>query len=393
MDMDFNKILAAFSAVTGKQTLSEAAEKKETTWTDKSGKKHPATQVKGEKYTGKEAEKEEKKEVKESSLSDLIAKMDAIIAEEKSKKADKDYDGDGEIESEKDEVIGSRRKAAGLDEAAEKKETTWTDKSGKKHPATQVKGEKYTGKEAEKEDKKKVDEAEKSDKPWTDMKGNKHPGTAVKGEKYTGKEAEKEDKKKVDESTLAECGMMGDESESGMSVNTSVDTRTGRKTVSISADGESADQLMQMLKLAGVAGMGGDKAMGDVDGDGDHDLADHAQEMGGEVEVVSVPLSQHEGGIDFNKEEEVDETYSNEPHPQTQGVDTQLRQGTDLNKEKTMHKHSYRQGDNPMAMREAAELAALEQEIMEELNSIKVKKPTGKYGNSFKKPAAVKKVK
>ena len=41
---------------------------------------------------------------------------------------------------------------------AEKKETTWTDKSGKKHPATQVKGDKYTGKEAEKEDKKKADE-------------------------------------------------------------------------------------------------------------------------------------------------------------------------------------------------------------------------------------------
>lgn len=41
---------------------------------------------------------------------------------------------------------------------AEKKETTWTDKSGKKHPATQVKGDKYTGKEAEKEEKKKADE-------------------------------------------------------------------------------------------------------------------------------------------------------------------------------------------------------------------------------------------
>ena len=38
----------------------------------------------------------------------------------------------------------------------------------------------------------KVDEATKTDKPWTDMKGNKHPGTAVKGEKYTGKEADKE---------------------------------------------------------------------------------------------------------------------------------------------------------------------------------------------------------
>jgi hypothetical protein len=57
-------------------------------------------------------------------------------------------------------------------------------------------------KKKKEEDKKeeKVDEATKTDKPWTDMKGNKHPGTAVKGDKYTGKEAEKEDKKAKKES-------------------------------------------------------------------------------------------------------------------------------------------------------------------------------------------------
>ena len=43
--------------------------------------------------------------------------------EAKAKKAKKDYDGDGEVETGKDEVIGSRRKAAGLPfkEASEKK--------------------------------------------------------------------------------------------------------------------------------------------------------------------------------------------------------------------------------------------------------------------------------
>jgi hypothetical protein len=50
--------------------------------------------------------------------------------------------------------------------------------------------------------KKEVKEATKTDKPWTDMSGKKQPGTAVKGDKYTGKEAEKEEKKsKKDEST------------------------------------------------------------------------------------------------------------------------------------------------------------------------------------------------
>ena len=41
------------------------------------------------------------------------------LAEGKSPKAKKDWDQDGEIESEKDEVIGSRRKAAGLDKKEE----------------------------------------------------------------------------------------------------------------------------------------------------------------------------------------------------------------------------------------------------------------------------------
>jgi len=48
----------------------------------------------------------------------------------------------------------------------------------------------------------KVDEATKTDKPWTDMKGNKHPGTAVKGDKYTGKDAEKEEKAKAKKESI-----------------------------------------------------------------------------------------------------------------------------------------------------------------------------------------------
>jgi len=51
----------------------------------------------------------------EDALHDLKMALDQSITEaKKSKKAKKDYDGDGNIESGKDEVIGSRRKAAGL---------------------------------------------------------------------------------------------------------------------------------------------------------------------------------------------------------------------------------------------------------------------------------------
>ena len=52
-------------------------------------------------------------------------------------------------------------------------------------------------KDEEKKEEKKVDEAaEKTATTWTDSKGNKHPATKVKGDKYTGKEAEKEEKPK-----------------------------------------------------------------------------------------------------------------------------------------------------------------------------------------------------
>lgn len=47
-----------------------------------------------------------------------------IYEAKKSPKAKKDWDKDGKIESEKDEVIGSRRKAAGLDEAFDEKSKT-----------------------------------------------------------------------------------------------------------------------------------------------------------------------------------------------------------------------------------------------------------------------------
>ncbi len=52
-------------------------------------------------------------------------------------------------------------------------------------------------------------ESKKTDKEWIDSKGKKHPGTAVKGDKYDGKAAEKEDKaKKVKESRKSPADLM-----------------------------------------------------------------------------------------------------------------------------------------------------------------------------------------
>lgn len=121
----------------------------------------------------------------------------------KEKMANKDYDGDGKIETNKDEVWGSRAKAAAKsgkpfkEEAKksepkpEKKETSWTDKSGKKHSATRVKGKGYGNKTDESTN----EAADKKETTWTDKSGKTHGATRVKGKNYTGKEADKKEKK------------------------------------------------------------------------------------------------------------------------------------------------------------------------------------------------------
>jgi len=385
--MDFTKILSAFAAIENKKTLTEA-EKKETTWTDMKGNKHPATQVKGDKYTGKEAEKDDKeKNVKESvgykpvDLAALIARMDAIV--ESQEQVDEEKVDEDDVE-EGNEFSGAlaKAKASGAKEF-EVDGKKYDVKEGKKPDFLDMDkdGDKKEPMKKALKDKEKVKEAD--DRPaskekettWTDKEGKKHPGKQVQGWQSVkaDKEADKEKKETMKESQLDECGMMagdamggmGQES-TGMNINTSIDTRTGRKTVSISADGESADELMQVLKLAGIGGMGGEEG-------GEMSSQEGPQE--GEVEVELVPLAHAEGGFKAGGEEEheVEETYANEPNPETQPVDTQLRQGTDLNREKAMTKHGYKQGDNPLAMRESRELADLEAQLMEELESIKVK--------------------
>jgi hypothetical protein len=116
-----------------------------------------------------------------------------------SKKATKDYDGDGKIETPKDEVWGSRAKAAAksgkpFSEAA-KPDFLDMDKDGnKKEPMKKAVKDKTT-KEA----------AEKTPSTWTDSKGNKHPATKVKGDKYTGKEAEKDVKEGAKHPSSCDC--------------------------------------------------------------------------------------------------------------------------------------------------------------------------------------------
>ena len=132
------------------------------------------------------------------------AKKTAEGTEMKTTKAKKDYDGDGKVESPKDEVWGSRAKAAAkagkpFKEAEEKRapakksERTATLPSGAKVKATKVQG--WQSQRADKEgkfNKKAVDEAAKPDFLDLDKDGNK---------KEPMKSAAKS-KKKVKESTM-----------------------------------------------------------------------------------------------------------------------------------------------------------------------------------------------
>jgi hypothetical protein len=167
------------------------ATKTDKPWTDMKGNKHPGTAVKGEKYTGKEAEKEEKKAKKESVEPQFKSKFMKMVEAKKAEKDDKKKSKKEQMEEaakpdfldlDKDGDKKEPMKSAAKSKGGDKKD------SGKKGmSAAQAK---YFGK------KESVKEATKTDKPWTDMSGKKHPGTAVKGDKYTGKEAEKETKEK-----------------------------------------------------------------------------------------------------------------------------------------------------------------------------------------------------
>jgi len=78
------------------------------------------------------------------------------------------------------------------------------------------------------------------------------------------------------------------------------------------------------------------KAQGDRDNDGDHDMHDHELETDHEDDDM-----EKEGAYDA----------STTPDPQYQDSDFMLNKlSGGLGRQQTMHKHSYKQGDNPMSV-------------------------------------------
>ena len=371
--MDLKKLLAKIDNIEGRATLTESKEdyeyyfgkdkKSDSSKERETGTGHTAKKTdKGTQYTKKDlpgqdtskdsdtkqAEKRAKKKASED-LSDMIQKLTAII-EAKDKEVDEEKTDEGNA------VTG------GLADP--------DVKVGEKIPGTDVVKKKHLAAESEDKDADddKDDDKERTDESIEDIyeahvyhrvkAGNKseyrHHKT-FKDEEAAQDYAKDWNKKHGDEKktavvkmqkvgeniarnpheSLEECydSAMGQQQESGMNINASTDTRTGNKSLTVTAQGESAEQLAQLLRLSGL---GGGQAQG--------------------PEQVDV---------------QVGEEYANEPQVTVQGLEPQLQQGNDMHRQKASYP-KVAGGDNPMAMREARELAEIEQRLNEELAAFKV---------------------
>ena len=157
----------------------------------------------------------------------------------------------------------------------------------------------------------------------------------------------------LSESQVSECGDMGSmEQHDSMSVSTNMSS-DGTKSVNISAQGDRADSLLQMLKMAGM-----------------RPYDDHEHMGMTEPEVIMISSEpQHDDMHDSMMHDEMmDEEYANEPEQEYHSIDSILRQGDDLNREKAQHPVAGFTGDNPMA-----EEVALDEELQSLLDSILVR--------------------
>jgi hypothetical protein len=124
----------------------------------------------------------------------------------------------------------------------------------------------------------------------------------------------------LSESKLDECGDMGMDQRDTINVSTNMSS-DGNKSVNISAQGEKAEELLAMLKLAGMGGTDRPSVM----------VVDRDEEM-----------------MDEAKKDRTTK-YKNTPDEEYQSVASITRQGADLNREKRQYAGKPRLGDNPMA--------------------------------------------
>ena len=261
------------------------------------------------------------------------------------KMADKDYDKDGKIET------GSKEHAGAVDKAIKDKAV----KDKEKEDDELAEMMRLSGVNVD-EDKLAKKDYDKDGEIETGSE--EHAGAVDKAIKKN----QDTDDEKVDE--CMGSGMMSPvpgqamrqamEQEGKMNINTNMSS-DGTKSVSISADGEAAVQLMQMLKLAGMGGQGPATPQAEP-----------------EVAVVS---TEPEAEVDEEKDPRYQANTSPEEHVMPVQALTKGGDGDVAGKEKAMTPNGYQFGDNPRAMREAIQgLDNFGHAMMKEYESIKIKK-------------------
>ena len=304
----------------------------------------------------------------EEKLVDMMRLAGMPVKESKEKKANDDYDKDGKIESGKDEYLGS--KIAAAKKAGKLKEGEMCSKCDC-DPC--------------KCDEDVCNECGMYESKCSCNEGN--PFTEKLSKTKKGDTFELGGKKYKDTSSLEECmSPMGNgmDDEGSMSLSTNMDSN-GQKNITISATGAKANELAQMLKLAGLGGQGAEQP--EAEPQGVMVVAEPEEELDevsrGEYIKQQDAAAEKSGKDDFNAfgqefdtddiEEEKDPRYQANTTPEEHVLPTQaLTKGGDgdvAGEEKLQHKHGYRFGDNPLAMSENVSL-----KLMREYESIKITK-------------------
>ncbi len=181
--------------------------------------------------------------------------------------------------------------------------------------------------------------------------GNEFSGELAKAKAAGAKEFEVDGKKYPvkEDIQVEECGMSpmgsmaGDMDADNLSINTNYNAKDGRKSITVNAEGELAEQLAAMLKMAGLAG----------------GKPEHSEPS---VKVVQL-----------TPEQQVEEEYANEPNEQVATVDAIVDQGDDLNRQKKQYADKPKAGDNPMA-EDFDPIESMGRRLMKEYESIKLQK-------------------
>ena len=127
-----------------------------------------------------------------------------------------------------------------------------------------------------------------------------------------------------DKEEVNECGDMSKmgQDQGNFSVSTNMNS-DGTKSITVNADGQQADALAQMLKMAGLE-------------------SSHQEQHEPKAIVIQAGPEEH-------VEEERSIEYANTPDEEQESVDAILHQGNDLNREKEQYADKPKSGDNPMA--------------------------------------------